>query len=106
MAQKQLGLNMTDALQSRINNLLKAYALSKSPDMSVEEVQKAVEKTKVITHIAKTACVDILQGELDLLLWRDSTGNKIPSIFIAGIMHAIDVLEVDDSIVNYHGVIE
>ena len=106
LAQKQLGLKMTDALQSRINNLLGAYALSKKPDMSNEEVEKAVEKTKVITHIAKSACIDILQGELDLLLWRDSTGTKIPPVFIAGLMHAIDVLEANDSIVNYQSVTE
>jgi hypothetical protein len=97
---------MADTLQSRINNLIRAYALSKSPELTTEEVSAAVANTQVITHIAKTACVDVLQGELDLLLWRGATGREIPAMFTAGLLHAIDVLEANDSIVNYDSVAE
>jgi len=92
-----------DPVGQRIKALMINYALQENPDnnYSIKSLEKSVEKTHKIVEFARQGLVDSLQAEADVLCFRRVSGDQnIPIDFISGILHAVDVITGDKTIIG------
>jgi len=67
-----------------------------------EQLEVAVEGTHLIVSAAREACIEALENEISIMTFRNinSGENEIPITFIAGVLHALDVLKGGKSITD------
>lgn len=79
----------------------------RNPSISNDAIDNAIDRVKVIRAIVRQACVDVLEGEVETMVLRNSFAdveNKplaVPISFISGVMHARDVLSSGISMTDY-----
>ncbi len=90
-----------DPVGQRIKSLLMNYALNNYKG-SPESLEASVDNTHLIVSFARQAVVDSLNAEVEVMTFRNGnqTENIIPVLFIAGVLHAIDVASGQGSIIG------
>lgn len=68
-----------------------------------EQLEAAVERTYLIVGAVKEACIDALESEISVITFRNVNADQdvIPVTFLAGIMHALDVIKNGTSIIDF-----
>jgi len=90
-----------DPVGQRIKALLMNYALenySGNPD----SLEAGVDRTHLIVAFARQAAIDAVMAEIDVMTFRNanSTDHQIPTLFIAGLLHAADVINGKGSVIG------
>lgn len=90
-----------DPLGQSIKSKLMTYA-SEHYSTPPEQLEAAVERTHLIVEAVKEACVDALESEISVMSFRNVNANEelIPVTFIAGVLHALDVIKTGTSIID------
>ena len=67
-----------------------------------EQLEAAVERTYLIVGAVKEACIDALESEISVMSFRnvDADQEIIPVTFIAGVLHALDVIKSGASVID------
>jgi hypothetical protein len=91
----------SDSVGQRIKALLMNYALnnySGAPD----SLEASVDRTHLIVSFARQATIDAIMAEVEVMTFRNanSTDAQIPTLFIAGILHAADVAGGKGSVIG------
>ena len=87
-----------DPIGQTIKTRLMNYALDKYKDKAMKTIINAVHRTDKIVEITREALVESLKAESDLLIFKQTFGEPIPTLFISGILHSIDILDGKPSI--------
>lgn len=80
-----------------MNHAIRQY---KTPPKQLEE---AIDRTHLIVECSRMSMVEALESEVSIMLFRNvnSEDALVPITFIAGCMHAIDVLKGANSIIDH-----
>jgi hypothetical protein len=87
-----------DSVDMRINSLFADYMKKRNPTISEDLIDASIERVKVIKAIIRQACIDVIEGEIETMVARNSWAEldnqpiSVPIGFISGTMHARDVL--------------
>jgi hypothetical protein len=81
-----------DELGKTIKTRLMNYALEKNTKTNSEVLLRSVNNTEKIVEITREAIAQALKGEIELLIFKQTFNEPIPTLFISGVMHAVDVL--------------
>lgn len=67
-----------------------------------EQLEAAVERTHLIVGATREACIEGLENEIAVMTFRNINAETdvIPVTFMAGVLHAIDVLRGGTSIID------
>jgi hypothetical protein len=81
-----------DPVGQRIKSLLMNYALEHY-DSTPEQLEPSIDRTHMIVGFTRQAMLDSIMAEVEVMTFRNvnSSENQIPTLFIAGILHAADV---------------
>jgi hypothetical protein len=68
-----------------------------------KQLEDAIDRTFLIVELSRAAMVEALESEVSIMLFRNVNAEEIivPVPFIAGVMHAVDVLKGDNSIIDH-----
>ena len=90
-----------DPLGQSIKSKLMNYAAAhyKTPS---DQLEAAVERTYLIVEAVKEACIDALENEISIMSFRNVNSNEtvIPITFMAGVLHALEVIRSGASIID------
>lgn len=81
-----------DELGKTIKTRLMNYAIEKNTKTNLEVLLRSVNNTEKIVEITREAIAQALKGEIELLIFKQTFNEPIPTLFISGVMHALDVL--------------
>lgn len=91
----------SDSIGQSIKAKLMNHAISqyKTPPKQLEE---AIDRTHLIVECSRLSMVEALESEVSIMLFRNANAEEalVPITFIAGVMHAIDVLKGANSIID------
>lgn len=102
LAEIIMGLEVfSDSIGQGIKAKLMNYAAehySTPPD----QLEAAVDRTHLIVGAAREACIEALETEVSVMTFRNinSEEDVIPITFLAGVLHALDVLKGGHSIID------
>lgn len=67
-----------------------------------DQLEAAVDRTHLIVGAAREACIEALETEISVMTFRNINSEKdvIPVLFLAGVLHALDVLKGKNSIID------
>jgi len=67
-----------------------------------EQLESAVDRTHLIVSAAREATIEALENEISVMTFRNinSDTHEIPITFIAGVLHALDVIKGGKSIID------
>jgi hypothetical protein len=67
-----------------------------------EQLESAVDRTHLIVSAAREAIIEGLENEISIMTFRNinSESDEIPIMFIAGVLHALDVVKGGKSIMD------
>lgn len=102
MVKKFVGIDVfDDPIGQRIKALLMNYALENYSG-SPESIEASVDRTHLIVSFARQAIVDSIMAEVEVMSFRNasSTDVQIPTLFVAGVLHAADVAQGRGSIIG------
>jgi methyltransferase-like protein len=85
---------MGQAIYARLMN----YAIESSPKKPISNLSEHVKQTAKIVEITKETLIQTLKAESEVLIFKQTFGEEIPTLFISGVLHAIDVLEGNGSV--------
>ena len=89
-----------DPVGQRIKALLMNYAL-KHYDRSPEQLEPGIDQTHLIVGFARQAVIDSLMAEVEVMTFRNvNDEHQIPTLFIAGVLHAVDVAGGKGSVIG------
>ena len=90
-----------DPLGQSIKAKLMTYA-AEHYSTPPEQLEAAVERTHLIVEAVKEACIDALESEISVMSFRNVNANEelIPVTFMAGVLHALDVIKTGTSIID------
>lgn len=90
-----------DPVGQRIKSLLMNYALDNYKG-APESLEASVERTHLIVSFARQAALDSLNAEVEVMTFRNAneTESQIPVLFIAGLLHAADVIGGRGSVIG------
>jgi hypothetical protein len=89
-----------DPVGQRIKALLMNYALEHY-DSTPEKLEPGINQTHLIVGFTRQAIIDSLMAEVEVMSFRNVNGqNQIPTLFIAGLLHAADVAAGKGSIIG------
>jgi len=97
-----MGLEIfSDPIGQGIKAKLMNYA-AENYETPKEQLEVAVEGTHLIVSASRQACIEALENEISIMTFRNinSGENEIPITFIAGVLHALDVLKGGSSIAD------
>jgi len=101
MAEEFLGLDpFQDEVGETIKQRLIGFAAEAYDNPNYDRIAQAVKQSSHVVAIARDAIEDYLKGESQVLLFRQAQGDEIPTLFIAGVLHAIDVIEGKGSVIG------
>jgi uncharacterized secreted protein with C-terminal beta-propeller domain len=90
-----------DSIGQSIKAKLMNHAMTqyKTPQKQLEE---AINRTHLIVECSRMSMVEALESEVSVMLFRNVDADEalVPISFIAGVMHAIDVLKGVNSIID------
>lgn len=82
-----------DFVGQSIKTRLFNYALETNQNKDHKTINRAVNRTDKIVEITREAILEALKAESELLVFKQACGESIPTLFVSGILHAIDVIE-------------
>jgi hypothetical protein len=90
-----------DPVGQRIKALLMNYALEHY-DSTPEKLEPGINQTHLIVTFTRQAIIDSLMAEVEVMTFRNvnSTDSQIPTLFIAGVLHAADVAGGKGSVIG------
>ena len=89
-----------DPVGQRIKALLMNYALEHY-DRSPEQLEPGIDQTHLIVGFARQAVIDSLMAEVEVMTFRNvNDEHQIPTLFIAGVLHAVDVAGGKGSVIG------
>ena len=90
-----------DPVGQRIKALLMNYALEHY-DSTPEQLEPGINQTHMIVGFTRQAVIDSLMAEVEVMTFRNvnSTDAQIPTLFIAGVLHAADVAGGKGSVIG------
>jgi hypothetical protein len=89
-----------DPVGQRIKALLMNYALEHY-DRSPEQLEPNIDQTHLIVGFARQAVIDSLMAEVEVMTFRNvNDEHQIPTLFIAGVLHAVDVAGGKGSVIG------
>jgi hypothetical protein len=97
-----MGLEVfSDSLGQGIKAKLMNYA-AEHYSTPPEQLEAAVDRTHLIVGAAREACIEAIEGEISVMTFRNINADEdiIPVLFIAGVLHALDVLKGGKSIID------
>jgi hypothetical protein len=67
-----------------------------------DQLEAAVDRTHLIVSAAREATLEALENEISVMTFRNinSDTHEIPITFIAGVLHALDVIRGGKSIID------
>lgn len=65
-----------------------------------KDIEAAIERTANIVAVTREATIEALKGEIEVMLFKQTFGEPIPTLFISGVMHALDVIQGKGSIID------
>jgi hypothetical protein len=89
-----------DELGSAIKTRLMNYAIEKNRKTNLEILERSVNNTEKIVEITRETILQALKGEVELLIFKQTFNEPIPTLFVSGVMHAIDVVNGEGFITN------
>jgi hypothetical protein len=97
-----MGLEIfSDPIGQGIKAKLMNYA-AENYETPQEQLEVAVEGTHLIVSAAREATIEALENEISIMTFRNinSDSYEIPVTFIAGVLHALDVIKGGKSIID------
>ena len=90
-----------DPVGQRIKSLLMNYAMQ-NYDSTPEQLEPGIDQTHLIVTFARQAVVDSLMAEVEVMTFRNANSkeHQIPTLFIAGVLHAVDVASGKGSVIG------
>jgi hypothetical protein len=89
-----------DPVGQRIKALLMNYALEHY-DSTPEKLEPGINQTHLIVGFARQAIIDSLMAEVEVMTFRNvNDEHQIPTLFIAGVLHAADVAAGKGSVIG------
>ena len=90
-----------DPVGRRIKSLLMNYAMNHY-DSPPEQLEPGINQTHLIVSFTRQAIIDSLMAEVEVMTFRNvnSTEHQIPTLFIAGVLHAADVAAGKGSVIG------
>ena len=89
-----------DPVGQRIKALLMNYAMEHY-DSTPEQLEPGIDKTHLIVGFTRQAIIDSLMAEVEVMTFRNvNDEHQIPTLFIAGVLHAVDVAGGKGSIIG------
>lgn len=89
-----------DPVGQRIKALLMNYAMEHY-NSSPEQLEPGINQTHLIVGFTRQAVIDSLMAEVEVMTFRNANGeHQIPTLFIAGILHAADVAGGQGSVIG------
>lgn len=65
-----------------------------------KDLEAAIERTANIVAVTREATIEALKAEVEVLTFKQTFGEPIPTMFLAGVMHALDVIQGSGSIIG------
>ena len=90
-----------DPIGQRIKALLMNYAMDHY-ESTPEQLEPGINQTHLIVSFARQAIIDSLIAEVEVMTFRNvnSKDHQIPTLFIAGVLHATDVANGKGSVIG------
>jgi hypothetical protein len=89
-----------DPVGQRIKSLLMNYAMDHY-DRTPEQLEPGIDQTHLIVGFARQGVIDSLMAEVEVMTFRNvNDEQQIPTLFIAGVLHAADVAAGKGSIIG------
>jgi hypothetical protein len=90
-----------DPVGQRIKSLLMNYAMDHY-EGKPESLEESIDRTHLIVSFARQAVIDSIMAEVEVMTFRNanSTDHQIPTLFIAGVLHAVDVAAGKGSVIG------
>lgn len=90
-----------DPVGQRIKSLLMNYALEHYSGKP-ESIEASVDRTHLIVSFARQAIIDSIMAEVEVMSFRNANSSdaQIPTLFIAGVLHAADVATGKGSVIG------
>jgi hypothetical protein len=87
-----------DEIGQAIFNRLMNYALETNNKKPVSKLEKHINDTAKVVEITKETLLQALKAEVEVLVFKQTFSEEIPTLFISGVLHAIDVLESNGTV--------
>lgn len=84
----------------RIYNRLITVAYEQNYVGSHDDLLDAIDAYSKIVEIVKQSIVDVIQSEVEVLAMRDEAKTKTWTLFMAGLLHAQNVIVKDESFIG------
>lgn len=65
-----------------------------------KDLEAAIERTANIVAVTREATIEALRAESELLIFKQAFGEPIPTLFVSGVLHALDVIQGKGSIID------
>ena len=89
-----------DPVGQRIKALLMNYAMEHY-DKTPEQLEPGIDQTNLIVGFTRQAIIDSLMAEVEVMTFRNvNDEHQIPTLFIAGVLHAVDVAAGKGSVIG------
>ena len=89
-----------DPVGQRIKALLMNYAMEHY-DKTPEQLESGIDQTHLIVGFTRQAIIDSLMAEVEVMTFRNvNDEHQIPTLFIAGVLHAVDVAVGKGSVIG------
>lgn len=82
-----------DAVGQAIKQRLLNFAAKKYSNPNLEVIETLVNRTRNIVAITREATLEALKAEGELLIFKQTFDEPIPTLFISGVLHSIDVIQ-------------
>lgn len=89
-----------DPVGQRVKSFLMNYAMEHY-DTPPERLEPGINGTHLIVGLTRQAVIDSLMAEVEVMSFRNANGeHQIPTLFIAGVLHAVDVASGKGSVIG------
>ena len=89
-----------DPVGQRIKSLLMNYAMEHY-ETPPEKLEPGINGTHLIVGFTRQAVIDSMMAEVEVMSFRNANGeHQIPTLFIAGVLHAVDVASGKGSVIG------
>jgi hypothetical protein len=89
-----------DELGQAIKTRLMNYALEKNKDTDIEKLERHIENTATVVQITREAIIEALKAESEVLIFKQTFQEAVPTLFISGVLHALDVIQGNGSVMG------
>lgn len=89
-----------DAVGLAIKTRLLNFASTKYNNPDPEVMEALVNRTRNVVAITREAILEALKAEGELLIFKQTFDEPIPTLFISGVLHSIDVIQGEGIVEN------